>query len=299
MVRRRTTDGEMPGAAPGSGSASNTVGGARVDRSTRNRRTTMSRIIDGPSVEPVARGLLGAIDIGDGGTSEQRNVLAAIVSSYWGRPDLTLETLEPMGPEEFASTIAEPAARRRFREFMVMLELCRHPLDDAQVALVDSYAAAMGVAGPGLDLARVLLREGSARAYADLVRFREVSEPAWAEPSLVERYMTRNAEPDAADLELAARLRSLQGLPEGTLGREYVEFYRRQGVTLPGDDPRHEPCDRRLRHDRTGRDRSVGDAARHDRQRRPLGPAPHEPRRLRGRALRVEHVHRQGGRSRP
>jgi hypothetical protein len=197
----------------------------------------MSRIIDGPSVEPVARGLLGAIDIGDGGTSEQRNVLAAIVSSYWGRPDLTLETLEPMGPEEFASTIAEHAARRRFREFMVMLELCRHPLDDAQVALVDSYAAAMGVAGPGLDLARVLLREGSARAYADLVRFREVSEPAWAEPSLVERYMTRNAEPDAADLELAARLRSLQGLPEGTLGREYVEFYRRQGVTLPGDDP--------------------------------------------------------------
>ena len=44
------------------------------------------------------------------------------------------------------------------------------------------------------------------------------------------------------DHELAKRLRSLHELPEGTLGHAYVEFYRRNGITLPGDDI-HLPAD--------------------------------------------------------
>ena len=38
-------------------------------------------------------------------------------------------------------------------------------------------------------------------------------------------------------LALAALDEVAQALPEGTLGREYVEFYRRNNLTLPGDDP--------------------------------------------------------------
>ncbi len=36
---------------------------------------------------------------------------------------------------------------------------------------------------------------------------------------------------------LVSRLRAMQDLPEGTLGWAYVDFYRRHGFTLPGDDP--------------------------------------------------------------
>jgi hypothetical protein len=36
---------------------------------------------------------------------------------------------------------------------------------------------------------------------------------------------------------LAERLRAMHDLPEGTLGWEYVEFYRRNKLTYPGDDP--------------------------------------------------------------
>jgi ubiquinone biosynthesis protein Coq4 len=32
-------------------------------------------------------------------------------------------------------------------------------------------------------------------------------------------------------------MRALHDLPVGTLGYEYVEFYQRNGITLPGDDP--------------------------------------------------------------
>ena len=194
----------------------------------------MPRVIGEAMVEPVSRILLGAIDAGDGGTAEQRSVLGAIVAGYWERPDLDLTSLPAIGPEAVATVGLNAAERSRVREFMVLLELCRHPLGEEQVALVDSYAQQLGESGPGLEVARDLVREGTARAVADMQRFRDEARPAWSEPSLLEQYSVVLGEPD---LELAGRLRAMRDLPEGTLGWEYVEFYRRNGFTLPGDDP--------------------------------------------------------------
>ena len=191
------------------------------------------RLIDDAHVEAATRALLGAIDAGDGGTDEQRGVLAAVVSGYWDRPDLDLTELEPLEPDEVGALLPEPLPRRRLREFMVLLEFCRHPLTDEQVTRVDQYADALGEDGPGLRLARTLVRDGTARALADYARFSDVSRVAWAEPSLIERYLRVLDEPVP---ELAARLTALHDLPEGTLGYEYVEFYRRQGIDLPGVD---------------------------------------------------------------
>jgi hypothetical protein len=192
------------------------------------------RVIQDARVEAATRALLGAIDAGDGGTDEQRGVLGAIVSGYWGRPDLDLDALGPLEPDKVAATFSEPDARRRVREFMVLLEFCRHPLTDEQVTRVDAYADAMGEDGPGLRLARTLVRDGTARALADYQRFSDAARVHWAEPSLVDQYLRVLDEPDP---ELAARLTALHDLPEGTLGWEYVEFYRRQGLSLPGVDP--------------------------------------------------------------
>jgi ubiquinone biosynthesis protein Coq4 len=44
-------------------------------------------------------------------------------------------------------------------------------------------------------------------------------------------------EKDHPDPELAARLKAMHDLPEGTLGREYVAFYERNNLTYPGEDP--------------------------------------------------------------
>lgn len=197
----------------------------------------MPPVIGTTIIEPVIRILLGAIDAGDGGTAEQRSVLAAVVAGYWERPDLDLESLSAIGPDAVATLGLDDAQRRRVREFIVMLELCRHPLTDQQVMLVETYAQRLGESGPGLEVARDLVREGTARALADLQRFKTNARPHWSEPSLVERFSMVPAEPD---LELTARLRALHDLPEGTLGWEYVEFYRRYGFALPGEDPKME-----------------------------------------------------------
>jgi len=113
----------------------------------------MPRIIQPEQVEPVVRALLGSIDLGDGGTDEQRGVIAAFMNGYWGRDDLDLDALGPLTSDDTAAAITNAPARRRLRELMVLLELCRHPLTEEQVAHTDAYATALHETGPGLELA--------------------------------------------------------------------------------------------------------------------------------------------------
>src|SRR5690349_10664782 len=192
----------------------------------------MPRVIPDDLVEPVCRVLLGATDV-DGGTApEQLQVLQALVSGYWGRPDLDVGSLRPLDAAGAAAAIVEPAHRRRVRELMVLLELCRHPLTDGQVERVAEYATAMSETGPGLDISRTLVREGAKAAAADYTRHADPTLAQMVEPTL--RAFVEDL--PAPDPEISARLHALHDLPEGTLGYEYVEFYRRNGFELPGDD---------------------------------------------------------------
>jgi hypothetical protein len=193
----------------------------------------MPRVIDDATVEPVVRTLLGAIDVDGGATPEQESVLAAIVTGYWGRSDLDLSELPPLDPRDAGAVITDPAHRRRVGELLVLLELCRHPLSEAQTDRVDEYAAALGVSGAGVALARTLMRVGAEKAVTDYQRYVHDAEPNLAEQSLRGQYPGDLTAPDHA---LAARLRALHDLPAGTLGYEYVEFYRRNQLDLPGDD---------------------------------------------------------------
>jgi hypothetical protein len=73
----------------------------------------MPRIIPPELVESVVRVVLGSIDIGDGGTDEQRRLIRALVVGDWGRTDLDLDALEPASAEEAAS--AYPMTRATSR----------------------------------------------------------------------------------------------------------------------------------------------------------------------------------------
>lgn len=183
--------------------------------------------------EPAARALLGCIDTGDGGTPEQRSLLASVVSIAWSRPDLSIDEMAPLTPAEAAAAIPTRSARRRVGEIAAALELCRHPLTDAQVALTESLAAAIGHSGPDIGLARALVHQHAALALADLRRFEDDVRPAWSERTLVREYLDATPE---ADAELLARLRSFADLPDGSLGRAYLTFYEEHGIRLPGDD---------------------------------------------------------------
>lgn len=192
----------------------------------------MPRLVPPDLVEPVVRGLVGAVDVDGGPTEVQLAVLRAVTTHLWGRPDLDPGTVEPIGPGATAAAVTDPGARRRFHTVMFTIEQCRHPLTATQVGRVEEYAEALGVDGPDRVMFRDLVEQGAARAAADFSRFFSAMIPARAEPDL--RGMTeRPPEPDPA---LVARLEALHELPEGSLGWTFVEFYRRAGVAMPGTD---------------------------------------------------------------
>jgi hypothetical protein len=193
----------------------------------------MSLHLDPTLVEPFVAGLVGGIDVETGPTDEQLRVLGAIVSHVWNRPDIDLGSVATLEPDRMVHEEMDPHQRRLFCELLICLELCRHPQSEAQVARVESYAAALDINEQVLGAVRMSIEVGAAEATEDLERFYGEVLPELSEPRLRDQYL-RLEEPDHA---LAERLRVLSDLPPGTLGREYLEFYRRYDLVLPGDDP--------------------------------------------------------------
>ena len=172
-------------------------------------------------VEPAARLLATAIDLGDGGTAEQRRVLELVVHNIWHRPDLDVTTLEPMSLDEAEIFRSDAIVHRRLRMFLVLLEICRHPLTEEQVARVDAFASVIGEdEDAGLELARDLVGKSRAEAAEHFFLAWASSRTQLSEAVVLERFERIGT----VDPELAMMLRKMIELPRGTLGREYVEF---------------------------------------------------------------------------
>ena len=198
----------------------------------------MSTLILAPAdVETVARTLVGATNVDGGPTDEQLAVLRALLVHLWDRNDLEPTSLTPLEPAAAADAITDPVTRRRLHELIVVLEACRHPQSAAQVTRVEEYAGAFDVSGPELKIFRDAIDEGVARATEDYDRFYAERLDDLSEPGLRGQYLRI----DEPDLELAKQLEALHDLPEGTLGYAYMEFYRRNGITVPGADT-HTPA---------------------------------------------------------
>ena len=183
-------------------------------------------------VEPVIGALLGGISPRGGPTDEQMIVLGSIARHLWGQADIDLQNVTPLSCDEAAKAITRPAARLRFAEMMMTLELCRHPMSLEQAELAEKYVAAMGIDDVEIEVTRTAITKGAEAAATDLERCYRQILPEISELTLRDRYL-RLDKPDHA---LAARLRRLRDLPEDTLGYQYLEFYRRNNIELPGDD---------------------------------------------------------------
>ncbi len=192
----------------------------------------MTIALETHEVEPVIAGLVGGIDADGGPTNEQLTVLGAIASNLWDRPDLDPREVAPLHPDGAAAALTRYEARLRFCEILMTLEMCRHPQSSSQVERVEEYVSALGISGIEIQTTREALERGAEETSTDLERCYGDILPEISECTLRDRYL-RLAEPDPT---LADRLRALHDLPAGTLGHAYIEFYRRNGFPLPGDD---------------------------------------------------------------
>lgn len=181
------------------------------------------------SIPSVIAGLLGAIDVDGGPTDDQLRVLGAISAHLFHVPADGFDATARLSADELSEALTDEVERRRFHEILVTLECCRHPLGDNQVKAVEEYASALGVESPDLQLFRSFIDNSRQQAAEDFDRFFTDVLPLRSEPSL-----PGVAPADERDEDLAGRLRALGDLEPGTLGHEFVEFYRRAGIPLPG-----------------------------------------------------------------
>jgi hypothetical protein len=103
----------------------------------------MPRVIDAEHVEPVIRAMVGASDVDGGPTPEQLAVIGSLAAGYF-EVALDPATIEPLGPEATADSIVDPAARRRMRELLVLVEMCRHPVSRNQMERVEESRTRSG-----------------------------------------------------------------------------------------------------------------------------------------------------------
>ena len=143
-----------------------------------------------------------------------------------------------LGPEATAAAFADPAQRRRVRELLVLIELCRHPVTAAQAD------AGRGVLrGAGRDRSGPADRPGPrgpepgrGRGWTTCASSAATSAKPMLEPQLAERRTPASSTRRIPSWRRGCG-RSADAAPD-TLGRAYVEFYERNGFDLPGDRAR-------------------------------------------------------------
>jgi hypothetical protein len=192
----------------------------------------VARILDAQHVTPALAAMLGCADVDGGPTAEQRALIDALAVGYFHTP-VDLDELPHLAPADAGAAFATDDERRRMRQLLVLVELCRHPLSAAQVARTERYTDALGGDPATMAIARDMVSQGLAAAEADYFRSLNAIEPGLREPSLAGAPGSAPIERDPA---LAERLRAMQDGPDGSLGREYLAFYERYGFALPGTD---------------------------------------------------------------
>lgn len=189
----------------------------------------MSRDITTTDADAVARACLGAISGPDGPTDEQLAILRSIASHLWQAPEIELSADAALSSSDAASRITDERLRRRTRELMVLLELCRHPLEESHAQRVEEYCHALGGDGPGIEVVREYVARGADAAAGDWKRRFETIAPAMMEPEMLELA-------DADEATAAARFAeiddALRAAAPGTLGAEFIAFYDRNGFTI-------------------------------------------------------------------
>ena len=192
----------------------------------------MARVLTSAQAGPVVQTMLGACDVDGGPTAEQLAIIRALALGYFGLAGL--DGLQPLAPQAASEHFDTTGQRRRVRELLVLLELCRHPIGAEQVDRVEEYARALDADDDTMVATRRLLRQSHQQAIVDYWRLFDATTRPLLEESIAQGHDTDMFNP-VVEPELAARLRGLEVLPSGTLGRAYLAFYAEHGLALPGE----------------------------------------------------------------
>ncbi len=190
---------------------------------------------------PIARAGLRALKTvaaADGELHALERELFDSLQEFVLKSDFDVAALEPITPAELAAEVPEGPFRERVVHGCIMMALIDGEADPEELPVVDAFAAALGVKDASLkDLHRYadgqlkMLRFDLMRRFIIADRVKK----EWKDHGLRGIWNLARVALKGQDEALAAKYRRLEELPEGTLGREYFEFIRRNEFSLPGE----------------------------------------------------------------
>ncbi len=177
----------------------------------------------------LSRGLCGLMEVDGGPTAEQQRVFSALATHLLGQETSTLATMDPLTPDRLAEELVDSAWRRLFLQMAIILDLCRHPKSEAQLKHLETYAEALRIDPPQLEIVRDFAHLSAAEATAKFVRIYDNYMPELSEH---QDHQTGSGKQDYDDSFFEA-IERLAEMPYGSLGWAFIQLYERNGMTVP------------------------------------------------------------------
>lgn len=145
------------------------------------------------------------------------------------------DAVQPVTPEGLRASLGQGALAGDAMKQIAVMALVDGSVDAEKIAVVSSFAAALGVRQDYLAELTEAAQGHLRWAGMDMVRHNMLSITGrpWAEDDVMPWLLPYRG--DGAEPALAARYHALESLPEGTLGHAFWQWYTKHKFAFPGE----------------------------------------------------------------
>jgi tellurite resistance protein len=181
---------------------------------------------------------LRAIALADGELSPLEAAFLESIQTNVLHSHVDLTTLEPIAPDELARAIPPGEMRERLLCGAVVMSCIDGKITEDEVSVLEAFARALALDLAPVRTARRLAREHLLLARIDIARRALAGHKlrqTLREDGVIALVKQLASLFGATNDAVAARYRSLEQFPAGTLGREYFDFISGNGFSFPGE----------------------------------------------------------------
>ena len=191
-----------------------------------------------PEIARAGMRALVAVARADGTVGDLERQMLTSVQRHILRLDVEMTELEEITPEALAAQVTDATFRERIVGGCVLMALIDGEPSEAELDQVKSYATALKVSTGAVKNLKRLTQKRLLLARFDIARrsfignkFREkLANDGIRGIATVLKAMR------FGDEKMAARYRTLESYPDGSLGREYARFIRGHDFSFPGEE---------------------------------------------------------------
>lgn len=202
----------------------------------------MDLLEPGPELAAYAlRALVVVTRAANNGLAQPQRAMLDAIQRLVLDTDLDIDTVKPITADDLAKHLRDPAQARQLIRLMVATSLADGPTSVEQVALLRSFAAALDVKEPAIDVIAHLAKNRLLRFRLAFMRHSHIRAylrntyrlMGGIRPMIKGLLVARGVRKE--DTATVERYRALGKLPEGTLGNAFYRHYTNEGLAFPGE----------------------------------------------------------------